>query len=223
MRLLPLLRSPAEYLSTVSQNSTLTTLSSSSWNLAAFLHDSSTTIDKTTGTPAHTVQKLGLILDNQLLCGAHMAAKSWSCRFALHKSCQIRHFLTMYTDQLKLQGWASAISFSWNCQHLFFCTLQSMGSSLKMDGYSCFENHTGLWRDHIDSGSEEVAHWMKSESLRWNNLKENGGSSCAKVASFVKFNGWRIVPKYCLLSEMDRNKAACHHQHKMQLKQRFYN
>ncbi|KAG8013533.1 hypothetical protein GBF38_021959, partial [Nibea albiflora] len=41
-----------------------------------FLHDFSTTIDKTTGTLAQTAQKLGLILDNQLLCEAHTAAKS---------------------------------------------------------------------------------------------------------------------------------------------------
>lgn len=38
-----------------------------------FLHDFSTTTGQTTGAPA---QKLGLILDNQLLCKAHAAAKS---------------------------------------------------------------------------------------------------------------------------------------------------
>lgn len=185
MRLLPLLRSPAEYLSTVSQNSTLTTLSSSSWNLAAFLHDSSTTIDKTTGTPAHTVQKLGLILDNQLLCGARTAAKSWSCRFALHKSCQIRHFLTMYTDQLKLQGWASAISFSWNCQHLFFCTLQSMGSSLKMDGYQLlWKPHWPLKRSHwlwLWRGSSLNEIWkfkMKQPERKWRKQLCKSGFFC---------------------------------------------
>lgn len=67
-----------------------------------FLHDFSTTIDKTTGTPAQTAHKLRLILDNQLLCESHTAAKSWSCRFSLCKSCQIRQILTMNTDQPEL-------------------------------------------------------------------------------------------------------------------------
>lgn len=55
---------------------------------------------------------------------------------------------------------------------LVFLYVAVNGERLEDRQTSCFENHTSLWRDHFGSGSEEVAHCMKSESLRWNNLKK---------------------------------------------------
>lgn len=140
-----------------------------------FLHDFSTTIDKTMRTPAHTGQK-HLILDNQLLCEAHAAVKSSSCRSALHKSCQIRHSLTMNADQLKLYSCVHTTSFCWYCQHIFFCALQSMGSSLKTEGTCCFETHPSLWRGCIDRPWRGSS-WKQIRQFRatipiWNKIEE---------------------------------------------------
>ena len=70
-----------------------------------------------------------------------------------------------------------------------------MWSSLKTDRV-----HTAL---KATPAFEEITCPGPEEQLINDNLTENRGSGAAKVAPFVELNGFRVVHKCCLLSEMD--------------------